>query len=132
MRIALDTSALMAIVLGEKDASRFAHVLVTNIGDLHVSAATLVEATIVAEARQGPAATQDLEALMSRTRVTVAPFDAEQASIATAAWRRFGKGRHAASLNMGDCYSYALARSMSAALLFKGEDFAQTDITAAI
>lgn len=132
MRIALDTSALMAIVLGEEDASRFAHVLITNIGDLHVSAATLVEATIVAEARQGPAATQDLEALMSRTRVTVAPFDAEQASIATAAWRRFGKGRHAASLNMGDCYSYALARSMSAALLFKGEDFAQTDITAAI
>ena len=132
MTIALDTSALMAIVLGEEDASRFAQVIAENVGDLHVSAATLVEATIVAEARQGSAATQDLEALISRARVAVAPFDAAQASIATAAWRRFGKGRHAASLNMGDCYSYALARSLGAALLFKGDDFAQTDIAAAL
>ena len=132
MTIALDTSALLAIVLGEEDASHFARVIAENVGDLHVSAATLVEAMIVAEARQGPAATQDLEALISRARVTVAPFDTAQASVATAAWRRFGKGRHAASLNMGDCYSYALARSLGAALLFKGDDFAQTDIGAAI
>ncbi|MGP6204405.1 type II toxin-antitoxin system VapC family toxin [Microbacterium sp. F2] len=132
MTIALDTSALLAIVLGEEDASHFARVIAENVGDLRVSAATLVEAMIVAEARQGPAATQDLEALISRARVTVAPFDTAQASIATAAWRRFGKGRHAASLNMGDCYSYALARSLGAPLLFKGDDFAQTDIPSAL
>lgn len=60
------------------------------------------------------------------------PFDTAQASIATAAWRRFGKRRHAASLNVGDCYSYALARSLGAARLFKGDNFAQTDIAAAI
>ena len=118
----------MAIVLGEEDASHFARVIAENVGDLHVSAATLVEATIVAEARQGPAARQDLETLISRVRVTVAPFDAAQASIATTAWRRFGKGRHAASLNMGDCYSYALARSLGVALLYKGDNFTQTDI----
>ena len=128
MTVALDTSALMAIVLGEEDASHFARVIAENVGDLHVSAATLVEATIVAEARQGPAARQDLETLISRVRVTVAPFDAAQASIATTAWRRFGKGRHAASLNMGDCYSYALARSLGVALLYKGDNFTQTDI----
>ena len=132
MTIALDTSALMAIVLGEEDASHFARVIAENVGDLHASAATLVEAMIVTEARQGPAATQDLEALISRARVTVAPFDTAQASIATAAWRRFGKGRHAASLNMGDCCAYALARSLGAALLFKGDDFAQTDIPSAL
>ena len=84
------------------------------------------------EARQGPAAAQDLEALISRARVTVAPLDAAQALIATPAWRRFGKGRHAAALNMGDCYFYALARSLNAALLFTGDDFAQTDLPAAI
>ncbi|WP_375237005.1 type II toxin-antitoxin system VapC family toxin [Microbacterium schleiferi] len=132
MTIALDTSALMAIILGEEDASHFARVIADNVGDLHVSAATLVEATIVAEARQGSAATQDLEALISRARITVAPVDTAQASIATAAWRRFGKGRHAASLNMGDCYSYALARSLGAPLLFKGDDFTQTDIPSAL
>ena len=69
--------------------------------------------------------------LTTLTVVTV-PLDEEQAGIALAAWRRFGKGRHVAGLNLGDCYSYALAKSRQAPLLFKGEDFAQTDIASAL
>ena len=96
--------------------------------DACVSAATLVEATIVAEARQGSAAAQDLAAVLRETRIRTVPLDATQASIASAAWRRFGKGRHTAALNLGDCYSYALARHLGAPLLFKGDGFRQTDI----
>ncbi|WP_286720466.1 MULTISPECIES: type II toxin-antitoxin system VapC family toxin [unclassified Microbacterium] len=128
MTIAVDTSALMAIVLGERDALPFARALAANSGDACVSAATLVEATIVAEARQGSAAAQDLAAVLRETRIRTVPLDATQASIASAAWRRFGKGRHTAALNLGDCYSYALARHLGAPLLFKGDGFRQTDI----
>ncbi|WP_286793391.1 type II toxin-antitoxin system VapC family toxin [Microbacterium sp. UBA3394] len=132
MTIAVDTSALMAIVLGEHDALPFARALAANSGDACISAATLVEATIVAEGRQGTAAAQDLATVLREARVSVVPLDASQASLASSAWRRFGKGRHPAALNLGDCYSYALARNLGAPLLFKGDDFGQTDIASAL
>lgn len=128
MTVAVDTSALVAVVFGEPDAQSIAGILTRHVGDLIISAATVVEASIVAERRQGPQATADLRLLLASLQVEVVPFDEAQALAAAAAWRRFGKGRHPASLNLGDCYSYALARTVGADLLFKGDDFTQTDI----
>ncbi|SFS14676.1 Uncharacterized protein, contains PIN domain [Agrococcus baldri] len=126
--IVVDTSALVAVVAAESDAERFAAVLVRNAGDVEVSAAALLEATIVLEARYGAEASTDLELLIDRLGIAVAPVDADQAAIAAQAWRRFGKGRHPAALNFGDCFSYALAAARGVPLLFKGRDFAQTDV----
>lgn len=132
MTMVVDTSALMAIVLGESDAGAYATALIGRLGDVRMSAASLVEANIVAEGRQGPAARDDLDRLVSRADIDVVAFDREQAALAAAAWRRFGKGRHPAALNLGDCFSYALAKQLGAPLLFKGDDFTQTDITSAL
>lgn len=130
--VVLDTSALTTVLMGEPEAEEFASVLLRHRGDLIISAATRLELGIVVEARHGPSATQDLLVLLERLAVETVPFDAAQADIALAAWRRFGKGRHPAGLNLGDCYSYALAKSAGAPLLFKGSDFRQTDIGAAL
>lgn len=130
--IVVDTSALVAIVAGESDAELFAMVLVRNAGDAEVSAASLLEATMVLESRFGPEGSTDLERLIDSASVAVVPVDRDQVAIAAQAWRRFGKGRHPAALNFGDCFAYALARSRDAALLFKGDDFSQTDIRSAV
>jgi ribonuclease VapC len=131
MPIVIDTSALAAVVFGEDDAETFAERMLTEAGDTIVSAATLVEARIVVEARQGQDAVRDLVDLLDGVGAHVVAFDADQAALAVEAWRRFGKGRHPAALNFGDCFSYALAKARGAPLLFKGEDFAQTDIASA-
>ena len=127
----LDTSAVAAVILGEPDAEAFAAAMVRHAGELVLGAVTRVELGIVVEARQGSPAADDLRALLNRLAVSVEPFDGDQAMAALAAWRRFGKGRHPAGLNIGDCFSYALARTLGAPLLFKGNDFAQTDIASA-
>lgn len=132
MTITVDTSALVAIVLGEPDAERYASALTQHAGDIDVSTATLVETSIVLIARQGEAAADDLTRLLQLTGTNAVPVDAAQQHAAVAAWRRFGKGRHPAALNMGDCFAYALAKTGGTALLYKGNDFAQTDIPAAI
>ncbi|CAN5768930.1 type II toxin-antitoxin system VapC family toxin [soil metagenome] len=128
----VDTSALAAIVFGEDDAETLLSVLVKARTPILLSAMTLTEALIVVEARQGVEATQDLEQLLSLVGADVTPVDQEQSRLAHKAWRRFGKGRHPAALNLGDCFSYALARATDDALLFKGRDFAQTDIRSAL
>ena len=87
---------------------------------------------MVLEARRGPDATEDLKRLLAACATTVAPVDEDLAGRAHGAWRRYGKGRHPAGLNFGDCFSYALAISLRLPLLFKGEDFARTDVTPAI
>lgn len=132
MTVIVDTSALAAVVFGEPDAEVMAAAMLRAAGDLMISAATLVEAHIVAEARQGLEAGADLKALLDHFGVRTVPVDDDQAQAAVAAWRRFGKGRHPASLNFGDCFSYALAKMSAAPLLFKGDDFTQTDISAAL
>ena len=106
--------------------------MLANAGDLQMSAGTAVEVGIVIEARQGAEATKDLAILVDRLGIVTVPVDRVQAEAAVAAWRRFGKCRHPAGLNMGDCFSYALAELTSAPLLFKGRDFAQTDIPSAL
>lgn len=124
--IAVDTSALVAVVLGEEDAERHLAELQRNVTRL--SSVSLVEASIVVHARQGPDAERDLGLLVEATIDALVPVDLDQARAAISAWRRFGKGRHPASLNFGDCFSYAVAAMSDLPLLYKGDDFSQTDV----
>jgi ribonuclease VapC len=126
-----DTSALAAVVLGEADAEAFASVLSDHAGSVRIGAPTLLEAGMVLHARQGEAAVADLRLLVESVRAGIEPFDQEQAALALAAWLRFGKGRHPAALTYGDCMAYALSKRLGLPLLFKGGDFAQTDVAAA-
>lgn len=123
----VDTSALVAVITGEPDAEAYLTTM-TRAESLAVSAATLTEALIVVEARQGREAATDLVALLAELEAEVVNLDETQAEAAASAWRRFGKGRHPASLNFGDTVSYALATVRGEPLLFKGRDFAATDI----
>lgn len=132
MTIVCDTSALAAVVFGEEDAEALVSVLLEHAGAVWVGAATLVETGIVVEARQGPEAGSDLILLLERLAAEIVPMDHDQARAAVAAWRRFGKGRHPAGLNLGDCFAYALARTHGLPLLFKGADFSQTDVHSAL
>jgi ribonuclease VapC len=128
--LALDSSALVAVLLGEPVAEQLAALMLAELGDIHLSAASLVETTIVLEAR-APAAVVDLHAVLRELSVVIDAVDEADAALAVAAWRRFGKGRHPASLNFGDCFSYALAKRLGAPLLCTGDDFAQTDLALA-
>ncbi len=127
----MDTSAIMAILQKEPEAPAFGAVLAEE-PRVAISAATLVELCMVAESRAGAAAWAEVERLMADAAIEVAPFTAGQAALAREGWRRFGKGRHPAGLNLGDCFAYALARERGEPLLFKGEDFARTDVRRAL
>jgi len=123
----IDTSALLAVLLREPDADRVAQAIEAGSPRL-LSAANLLEASIVIESRKGEAGGRELDLLVYRGGIEVVPVDQDQAETARAAWRRFGKSRHPAGLNYGDCFAYALARSRRLPLLFRGNDFSQTDI----
>lgn len=123
----IDTSALMAVVLGELDGEEFSDTMAAA-AQTSMSAVSLVEASIVAEGRLGHRGPAILATVLQEAGIVVKSVDLDQAQVAVGAWRRFGKGRHPARLNLGDCFSYALARSLDEPLLFKGEEFAQTDI----
>ena len=123
----IDTSALLAVLLQEPDAPRVAQAIEAGSPRL-LSAANLLEASIVIESRKGEAGGRELDLLMYRSGIEVVAVDQDQAETARVAWRRFGKGRHPAALNYGDCFAYALARSRRMPLLFRGNDFSQTDI----
>lgn len=122
----VDTSAVVAVLFGEPGSGHVEHKLVSS--PCIMSAATRVELGMVVEARAGPAGAQLLEELLARIEIKIEPVDADAANEALVCWRRFGKGRHAAGLNYGDTFSYALARRTGAPLLFVGDDFAQTDV----
>ncbi len=123
----LDTSALLALLLDEPEAEEFRAAVEEDTIRL-VSAATLLETALVIEVRKGEPGGRELDALVHKAEVVVVPVDAEHVSEARKAYRRFGKGRHAAGLNFGDVFAYALARTSGEPLLFKGDDFAKTDI----
>ena len=125
----IDTSALVALLTLEPEVVRMAQAIEDDAVRL-VSAATLLEASIVIETRHGEPAARELDLLLARADMQVSPVTAEQAEIARQAWRRFGKGRHSAGLNYGDCFSYALSKASGESLLFKGEDFSNTDVAA--
>ena len=124
----IDTSALLAVLLGEPEAEQIAAAIESSTPRL-LSAANLLEASIVIEARKGDAGGRELDLLLYRGEIEVVAVDRDQAEAARTAWRRFGKGRHPAGLNYGDCFAYALAKIHRLPLLFRGDDFAQTDIT---
>lgn len=129
--IVVDSSALMAILLQEAEAERFAACLGAD-SDPIMSAVSLLEASMVATGRLGEGGVRKLQQLIETFAISIIPFDADQAAHALNAFHRFGKGRHPAALNMGDCASYALAASHSLPLLYKGGDFANTDMPAAL
>src|SRR3981189_1928529 len=124
----IDTSAIVAIALNEPDAAE----LEVRIADDPVrltSAATVLEATIVLETRVGDGGGREFDLWLLKIGAEIVPVDAEQADAARRAWRRYGKGRHAAALNYGDCFSYTMAHTRGEPLLFKGEDLAPSDIS---
>lgn len=123
----VDTSAQVAILFGESDAVCFAHALGEAPARLF-SAVTRVELSFVVEGRKGETGRADLELLLRDGAFDIIAVTHQQAEIAIEAFRRFGRGRHPAALNIGDCFSYALAAASDDSLLFKGDDFAQTDI----
>jgi len=123
----IDTSALIAIFLAEPERQRFLEEILAAESRL-VSAATVLETGIVLEARRGEAAGREFDLFVIRANLQIVPVDAEQADLARSAWRRFGKGRHPAALNFGDCFSFALAKSSGEPLLAKGTDFGLTDV----
>lgn len=127
----VDTSAIVAIVLGETHSEQLAEILV-NATASKMSAATVVEVNAVLTRRLRPEDQRRIERLLDVWEIELVPFDAEQAHIASRAYRDFGRGSgHPAALNLGDCYSYALAHVTGEPLLYVGDDFIHTDITAA-
>ena len=127
----IDTSAIVAVLLNEVTAARIAQLIEMSSPRL-LSAANLLETSIVIESRKGEPGGRELDLLLYRARIDIVPLDQDQAEIARIAWRRFGKGRHPAALNYGDCFAYALAKSRRLPLLYIGDDFSQTDIETAL
>ena len=124
----IDSSALIAILLKEAEALTFAEAIAADPRRL-ISAFSVLETSVVMETKKGEAGGRELDLLLHRAGIQTVSFDAEQAETARRAFRRFGKGRHAAGLNVGDCCSYALSQQSGQALLFKGDDFSKTDVT---
>ena len=123
----IDTSALLAILLAEPEAKLFAQAITGDPKRL-VSAVSAFEAAIVIRARKGPAGVRELDLLIHSGAMSIVSFDDEQVQIARTAYEKYGKGWHPAALNLGDCASYALARTSGEPLLCKGDDFPKTDI----
>lgn len=130
--IAVDSSALIAILRREPEADAFLRVI-AGARQCCLSSVSLLETSMVLAGRGGDAvAWEGLDALIARANMQVVAQDREQAEAAREAFLRYGKGRHPAALNLGDCASYALARCWNLPLLFKGDDFPRTDIVPAI
>jgi ribonuclease VapC len=126
----IDTSALAAILMDEPERAALTRII--EAADVRlVSAATVLAAAMVMESRKGEYGGRELDLLLHRGRFEIVPVDEDQVEMARAAWRAYGKGRHAAGLNYGDCFSYALAKQRGEPLLYQGDGFARTDIAAA-
>src|SRR6478736_1101205 len=126
----IDTSALVAMLTDEPDAELF-EARVADDPVRTMSTASYLETAIVVESRFGESGGRELDLWLHRASVSLVAVDADQAEVARAAYRRYGKGRHRAGLNYGDCFSYALAKVSGQSLLFKGDDFGHTDVVAA-
>jgi ribonuclease VapC len=123
----IDTSAILAILRDEPERRRFNQAIGADDTRL-MSAASFVEASIVMQARHGDEGVRDLDLFLARAQIELSPVDSNQAHIARQAFRLYGKGRHPAALNFGDCFTYALAQTTGEPLLFKGDDFTHTDL----
>ena len=127
----VDTSALVAILYREPEAEAFAQAI-HDAESCRISVASYVELSIVIENQLGPEGMRQAEAFFRRAGITIEPVTVEHGELARQAFLDFGKGRHEAGLNFGDCFSYALAKATGEPLLFKGNDFLMTDIEAAL
>jgi len=127
----IDSSVFIAVLLGESEEEAFIAAITADRTRL-ASAATMLESSMVILSRKGEPGLSEFRAFASRAAVQVAGFGPEHVDVAVDAFRRFGKGRHPAGLNFGDCFSYALAKATGEPLLFKGDDFSQTDIKQAV
>jgi ribonuclease VapC len=127
----LDSSAILAILLNEPDAAAMRAAFDSDENRL-LSAANLLEVSLVIESRKGEAAGRELDRLIDRAGIAIIAVDADQVEEARRAWRRFGRGRHEAGLNYGDLFAYALSRTTGEPLLFKGNDFRRTDVARVI
>ena len=127
----IDSSALVAMLTDEPEAARYEQAIEQDNVRL-ISSATMLETSIVIEARLADHGGRELDLLVHRARIAIIPFDEEQLVLARDAFRRYGRGRHAAALNFGDCFSYALSIARGEPLLFKGNDFAHTDVISAL
>lgn len=125
----VDTSALMAILLGEPEGPAFTRTIL-EAADVGLSSANHLELTIVAARRKSLRAIEEADALLAKLAIEILPVTLEDGRVAREAFLRFGRGFHPAALNYGDCFAYAAAKSRGRPLLFKGEDFARTDIAA--
>ena len=123
----IDTSALVSILDQEAEAERLVRAIAAA-SERMLSAANLVETGIVMQVRRGDEAARDLDLLLAKLKIDIIPVSGKQANLARKAFQHYGRGRHPAKLNFGDCFAYALAKDSSAPLLFKGNDFSQTDI----
>ena len=127
----VDTSALLAVLFAETDAEIYAQAL-AGADHCRISAANYVEAAIVVEAQTRSDGGREFDAFFRRAGIAIEPVTEEHAHIARQAYAEFGKGRHPAGLNFGDCFAYALAKVAGEPLLYKGKDFARTDVISAI
>ena len=123
----IDTSGLLAILMGEPERKRFLD-LITGAERRLISAANALETGMVLEAKRGEAAGREFDLFLQRAQIEVVAVDFEQVEMARLAWHKYGKGRHPAALNFGDCFAYALAKTSGEPLLAKGDDFGQTDL----
>lgn len=123
----IDSSAILAILQNEPERHSF-NQAIAAAQERSLSAASLVELSIVMEARWGAEGQADLDLFLRTAEIAIISLDRHQAELARVAFQRFGKGRHRAGLNLGDCFSYALAQWLYQPLLFKGDDFSQTDL----
>ena len=127
----IDSSAILAVFLGEADAEAMAGAI-ANAPKRRISAANWLEASMVADRPGDPVTSARFDQLIAALEIEVVPVDAQVASLARVANQQFGRGNHPARLNFGDCMSYALAKARGEPLLFKGDDFSQTDIEPAL
>jgi ribonuclease VapC len=128
--VVIDSSVLIAILLAEPEAEDYAKRLI-DTDDIYISAVSIVESSMVIEYKKGEQGANQYDELLKIIAPTIVAFDSEQAKLARAAWRQYGKGRHPAKLNFGDCCSYAVAKYLNKPLLFKGDDFSKTDLVQA-
>jgi ribonuclease VapC len=129
--VIVDTSALLAVLFGEKDAQNYARAI-SEADVCRISAATFVEVSVVVESQTGDAGSRQWDSFFRTAGISIEPVTEEHAHAARQAWSDFGKGRHPAGLNFGDCFSYALAKVSGEPLLFKGQDFRKTGIPAVL
>jgi ribonuclease VapC len=123
----VDTSALVAILQNEPQRRKF-NEAIESAEARSMSTASFLETSIILESRFGADGVRDLDLFIAKAQISLVSVDEEQAHLARDGFRKYGKGRHPAGLNYGDCFSYALARSCDEPLLFKGQDFLQTDV----